>query len=67
MLSKAGMENAEQKGYENSYPFIYYLEHAQIYYEQAEQSPLLIKPILLFYGFVHLIKACILTKSPNYP
>ena len=64
---KAGLENAEQKGYENSYPFIYYLEHAQIYYEQAEQSPLLIKPILLFYGFVHLIKACILTKCPNYP
>lgn len=64
---KAGLENAEQKGYENSYPFIYYLEHAQIYYEQSAQSPLLIKPILLFYGFVHLIKACILTKCPNYP
>lgn len=64
---KAGIENAEQKGYENSYPFIYYLEHAQIYYEQADQSPLLIKPILLFYGFVHLIKACLLTTNPNYP
>ena len=64
---KAGLENAELKGYENSYPFIYYLEHAQIYYEQSAQSPLLIKPILLFYGFVHLIKACILTNCPNYP
>lgn len=64
---KLGIENAEQKGYENSYPFIYYLEHAKIYYEQARQSPLLIKPILLFYGFVHLIKACILTTNPNYP
>ncbi|MBB6447961.1 YaaC family protein [Bacillus benzoevorans] len=64
---KLGIENAEQKGYENSYPFIYYLEHAKIYYEQSMQSPLLIKPILLFYGFVHLIKACILTTNPNYP
>ncbi|WP_338471241.1 YaaC family protein [Niallia sp. XMNu-256] len=60
-------ELADQKSYENCYPFIYYLEHAKIYYEQAEQSPLLIQPILLFYGFIHLIKACLLTKDPNYP
>ncbi len=61
------LESAEQKSYENSYPFIYYLEHGQIYYKQAELAPLLIKPILLFYGLVHLIKACILTVDPNYP
>lgn len=61
------IECAEQKSYENSYPFIYYLEHGQIYYKQAEQAPLMIKPILLFYGLVHLIKACILTVDPNYP
>jgi hypothetical protein len=64
---KLAIEQAEQKSYENSYPFIYYLEHAQIYYQQAIQSPLLIQPILLFYGFVHLIKACLLTTDPNYP
>lgn len=63
----AGLENAEQKAYENSYPFIYYLEHAQIYYEQSIKSPLLIKPVLLFYGFIHLCKACILKTNPNYP
>ncbi|MEH7125564.1 YaaC family protein [Bacillus sp. JJ1532] len=61
------LDSAEQKSYENSYPFIYYLEHGQIYYKQAELAPLLIKPILLFYGMVHLIKACILTVDPNYP
>ncbi|WP_428910294.1 YaaC family protein [Niallia sp. Krafla_26] len=60
-------DQADQKSYENCYPFIYYLEHAQIYYDQAKQSPLLIQPILLFYGFVHLIKACLLTQDPNYP
>ncbi|WP_071393101.1 YaaC family protein [Bacillus tuaregi] len=64
---KLSIEQAEQKSYENSYPFVYYLEHAQIYYQQAAQSPLLIQPILLFYGFAHLIKACILTKDPHYP
>ncbi|MDQ1143380.1 hypothetical protein QE429_000207 [Bacillus sp. SORGH_AS 510] len=57
----------EQKSYENGYAFLYYLEHGKIYYEQAEKSPLILKPILLFYGLVHLIKACILTTDPSYP
>lgn len=61
------LENAEISSYEKSYPFIYYLEHGQIYYKQAELAPLIIQPILLFYGLVHLIKACILTIDPNYP
>ncbi|MDQ0273877.1 YaaC family protein [Cytobacillus purgationiresistens] len=61
------IENADQKSFANTYPFIYYLEHGQIYYEQADKAPLMIKPILYFYGLVHLIKACILTVDPNYP
>ena len=61
------LSDAEQKSYENCYPFIYYLEHGQIYYEQAKKSPLIIQPILIFYGLVHLLKACILTVDPNYP
>ena len=64
---KQNYENAEQKSYENCYPFMYYLEHGKIYYQQASKAPLIIQPILLFYGFVHLIKACILIKDPNYP
>lgn len=61
------LADAEQKSYENCYPFIYYLEHGQVYYEQAKNSPLIIQPILIFYGLVHLLKACILTVDPNYP
>jgi hypothetical protein len=64
---KQNLDNPEQKSYENCYAFLYYLEHGQIYYQQAEKSPLLLKPILLFYGLVHLIKACILTVDPAYP
>jgi hypothetical protein len=64
---KQNIVQAEQKSYQNCYPFMYYLEHGRVYYQQAETAPLLIQPILLFYGFVHLIKACILTKDPNYP
>ena len=64
---RRSIAQAEQKSYENSYRFIYYLEHAQIYYSQSMQSPLLIQPMLLFYGFIHLIKACLLTTNPGYP
>ncbi|SEN95228.1 YaaC-like Protein [Mesobacillus persicus] len=61
------LDNADQKSFENCYPFIYYLEHGKIYYQQAAVSPIHIQPILLFYGLVHLVKACILTVNPNYP
>lgn len=64
---KRNIENPGQKSYENCYAFLYYLEHGQLYYQQAEKAPLPIKPILLFYGLVHLIKACILTIDPAYP
>jgi hypothetical protein len=64
---KRNLENPEQKSYENGYAFLYYLEHGQIYYEQAGTAPLVLKPILLFYGLVHLIKACILSIDPLYP
>ena len=65
--NKQQIEQSDQKSYQNCYPFIYYLEHGKIYYQQAYHAPLIIQPILLFYGFVHLIKACILTKDQNYP
>ncbi|MFS0639073.1 YaaC family protein [Mesobacillus foraminis] len=61
------IENADQKSFENCYPFIHYLEHGRIYYNQAATSPIHIQPILLFYGLVHLVKACILTVAPDYP
>ncbi|WP_338421142.1 YaaC family protein [Mesobacillus harenae] len=64
---RLNLEQGEQKSYENCYPFMYYLEHGKVYYQQAESSPLVIQPILQYYGLVHLIKACILTVQPNYP
>ncbi|MGE7782188.1 YaaC family protein [Peribacillus sp. NPDC097264] len=61
------IEDAEKKSYENCYPFIYYIEHSKIYYNQSAKAPLCIQPILSFYGFTHLLKACLLTVNPNYP
>lgn len=64
---KLQLIDAKQKSYENCYTFIYYLEHAKLYYEQAKIAPIVIQPNLIFYGYTHLLKACILTMDPNYP
>lgn len=64
---KENLTNSERKSYENCYPFIYYLEHGQNFYQQAINAPLSIKPVLLFYGMVQLLKACILTVDSQYP
>ncbi|HHY74946.1 MAG TPA: hypothetical protein GX497_17290 [Bacillus bacterium] len=64
---KSGIEDSEKKSYENCYPFIYYLDHGKSYYQLATQAPFSIKPILLFYGMVQLLKACLLTVDPAYP
>ncbi|MEH7445129.1 YaaC family protein [Bacillus sp. JJ1122] len=64
---KLNIDQPDLKSFENCYPFMYYLEHGKLYYDQAEKSPLAIQPIMLFYGLVHLIKACILTVAPDYP
>lgn len=61
------IELAEQKSYNNAYSFIYYIEHGLAYLQQASLTPTSIKPVLLFYGMVQLIKACLLTVDPAYP
>lgn len=61
------IEDSEKKSYENCYPFIYYLDHGKNYYQLSLQAPISIKPILLFYGMVQLLKACLLTVDPGYP
>lgn len=61
------IDNHEIKSYDNCYPFIYFLQHGEMYYSQAEHAPIPIKPVLLFYGLIHLIKACLLSVDPDYP
>ncbi|MGG6433042.1 YaaC family protein [Anoxybacillus sp. D401a] len=62
-----GREDAEKKSYNNCYPFMYYLQHGKKFYDTAREAPLAIKPVLLFYGNVQLLKACLLTIHPDYP
>ena len=62
---QTGQEDADS--FNNCVPFIYYLENGETYYQQAMHVPLAIQPILLFYGYVQLIKACLLVVDPAYP
>ncbi|KGX86973.1 YaaC family protein [Pontibacillus marinus] len=64
---KQGFEDAEKKCFDNTYRFIYFLEHAETYYEQGRKAPLSIKPVLYFYGMSQLLKAALLTCRPDYP
>jgi YaaC-like Protein len=57
----------KSKAFHNAYPFLYYLEHGKSYFQAAQHSQINVKPTLLFYGLVQLMKACILTVDPSYP
>ncbi|WP_017729659.1 YaaC family protein [Halalkalibacterium ligniniphilum] len=64
---RAELFQANTKSYQTCYSFIYHLQHGKLFIEQAEKAPYELRPILLFYGLVQLIKACVLTKDPQYP
>lgn len=59
--------DANKWSYENSYRFLYYLEHGLQFYRAGDLSSITVKPTMYFYGMVHLLKACLLTRKPNYP
>lgn len=65
--TKIDREDAKQKSYTNCYAFLYYLQHGQNFYSTAKRSPLSIQPVLLFYGMIQLLKACLLTVDADYP
>ncbi|MRG87942.1 YaaC family protein [Salinibacillus xinjiangensis] len=60
-------QDSERLSFENADRFIYYLEHAETYLQQAKNVPISIQPVLLFYGMTQLIKTCLLTVRPHYP
>jgi YaaC-like Protein len=61
------LQDSNGKSFDNTYGFIYYIEHGKKYYKLADQAPTELKPVLLFYGMTQLMKACILCKDPDYP
>lgn len=61
------ISQSKSKSYQVSYSFMYHLQHGQLYFEQATKAPVELKPMLLFYGLIQMLKACILTNDPAYP
>lgn len=55
------------KSFENSGTFMYYLDQGQLFLKEGKNGDVRLKPLLYFYGMVHLLKACLLTNRPNYP
>ncbi|SDC48793.1 YaaC-like Protein [Terribacillus halophilus] len=58
---------AETRSYQNISAFLAYLEHGKSYYSYGKKAPLLMKPVLLFYGMTHFMKASLLLTRPAYP
>ncbi|MCA0170761.1 YaaC family protein [Bacillus sp. RAR_GA_16] len=65
--SKIELPDAERKSYDTCYRFMYFIEYGDRYYRHAETANTELKPILLFYGMIQLLKACLVTIDPNYP
>lgn len=62
-----GIPDAEARSYLNISAFLAYLEHGKSYYSYGKNAPLLLKPVLLFYGMTHFMKASLLLTRPAYP
>src|SRR5690625_4399776 len=46
---------------------MYYIKHGLHFYKTGKKTNIIAQPILFFYGLIHLLKATLLTKRPNYP
>src|SRR5690625_6241443 len=58
--------NPERKSYENCNSFIYFLKHGIHFYTAGKKADPMLKPLLLFYGMSHLLKASLVANRPNY-
>jgi hypothetical protein len=59
--------DAESRSYQNIAAFQAYLSHGKAYNSYGRDAPLFMKPVLLFYGMTHFMKASLLLIRPAYP
>lgn len=67
LYNKQSLSDSDTHSYNNCYSFISFIESGIQYFKQLQFTPIQIKPLLLYYGTLHLIKACILIVDPLYP
>ena len=61
------IKNAGTYSYDNCNKFIAYIENGILYFKQIAVVPIQLKPLILYYGFTHFLKACLLVIDPLYP
>ena len=61
------IDQPERHAFHQSNRFLYTLKQARAYYHAAKDADLLIKPLLLFYGCINLLKALLISQDPLYP
>ncbi|MGD8192603.1 YaaC family protein [Brevibacillus ginsengisoli] len=57
----------DRHAFHQSNRFLYTIKQARAYYQAAQGADLLIKPLLLFYGCINLLKALLISQDPLYP
>ncbi|WP_240376338.1 YaaC family protein [Bacillus piscicola] len=60
-------QQAATQSYNNTPVFHYEWMIGRSYWKEGLRAPLMIKPLLLFYGMTHLLKGIILLEDPVYP
>ncbi|USG65819.1 YaaC family protein [Brevibacillus ruminantium] len=64
---KKGLAHAERLAFQQSTRFLYTWKQARLFYESAGKAALSIRPLLLFYGCIHLLKGWLIVMDPDYP
>ncbi|MFY0544731.1 YaaC family protein [Brevibacillus sp. H7] len=62
-----GFDHPNRLAFQQSNRFLYTWKQARAFYSAAADADLLIRPLLLFYGCVHMLKGVLLTVEPDYP
>jgi hypothetical protein len=65
--ASTGLERPERHAFQQSNRFLYTWKQARAFYHAAAANDLLIRPLLLFYGCVHLLKGVLISRDPFYP
>jgi hypothetical protein len=67
LYNKRNVAESQRLAFQNTPKFIYFIKQAREYFHAAKQSHILVKPLLVYYGMMSLIKSVVLTMDPTYP
>jgi len=67
IYEQVDQKNGYRLAFQNTSKFIYFIKQSREYFNSAEKSNIFVKPLLIYYGMMNLIKAVVLTKDSSYP